>query len=76
MSGRSADQLGRCPLRRGPHPVRVRPLEAGPGGSEGAEQVALIQALPRLDWLILAATAVVILLSRVWAHRHPKIPPE
>ena len=31
--------------------------------------------LPLADWAILAALAVVILLIRVIARRHPKIPP-
>ena len=33
-------------------------------------------SLPLADWVILAATVAVILLSRVWARRHPKVPPE
>jgi len=32
--------------------------------------------LPLADWIILALLAVVIAGSRVWARRHPKIPPE
>lgn len=38
--------------------------------------MALIQALPRLDWLILAALAAVIGLTVRWARRHPKVPPD
>ena len=33
-------------------------------------------ALPLADWLILAVLAVVIVLSRLWARRHPKVPPD
>ena len=32
--------------------------------------------LPLADWLILAALAVVIAVTRLIARRHPKIPPE
>jgi hypothetical protein len=32
--------------------------------------------LPVVDWIILAALAVVIALSIRYARRHPKIPPE
>ena len=31
--------------------------------------------LPLADWVITAATAIVIVLSRLYARRHPKVPP-
>jgi hypothetical protein len=37
--------------------------------------VALIRDLPPADWVEMAAAVVVVLLSRMWALTHPKIPP-
>ena len=33
-------------------------------------------ALPLADWFILAALAVVLVVTRLIARRHPKVPPE
>ena len=33
-------------------------------------------SLPLADWVILAVLAVVILAARLYAGRHPKVPPE
>ena len=37
--------------------------------------MAVIPDMPIADWLILAALAIVIAVTRMVARRHPKIPP-